>query len=143
MYSKSSRRIFANNFDLNFSEYINQTKAESIFKNLINNNSKTHRMMGIDATLNLQKKYSTWLSEYYAKAMHPVSIIDAKKSFIRYEPPKKHCGCNSMEEPILHCNETRTNFIILNNYKNHLTPNYNNYFSGNRRIRFNKQINLP
>ena len=142
------RRIFSNENDLTFNEYLSSKKGIEILKNLkfnnkknrdvkIDNNNNIISYLSYNDFLTLSKSFfkNTYKNEINCNA--PFSLSDAKSSYICYDKINKH---------IEYCNDCKKNTDINNlcackEIKNILYP-YGNYNAIENQLIFPKKINL-
>ena len=135
-----SRRVFANKVDLNYSEYINRLKAEAIFKNVMYNNSKIHKIIGDNTVLNLQNKYVDCYVKYSDNCVKNCCCCcdsgvskspcdEPITNQLNKTQPEDTPTTTPTPQPLLNLNRYNTKFTIINyrirfnKYKNLLDPN--------------------
>ena len=121
------KRVFANNNDINYIEYMNKLKGEEIYKSVLNKypenkynlfNIKENELTNFinhETLLNITKTFYKYNQpyEHYDEEHPPTSINDGTKSHIEYCVLQSHikdcdycCKCKNITE-IYECNELK------------------------------------
>ena len=143
------KRIFSNNSDMTFGEYLVSKKGIEIIKSLKSQhqiNFKTRDLKIEDYKINSYLSYNdfinltkTFFSNSYKNATNckaPQSINDSKTSFICYEKIKNHIKkCN-------YCNNNTINNVCDCKYVRNILYPYGNYSNNSTNLIFPYKIDL-
>lgn len=120
----SQKRVFSNNNDLTFNEYIVKKKGNEMMKSYISQKNKKNKDVTIeDNSIKRFLSYENFL--ILAKTIHyaknpcgsPETIMDAKTSFFCYENVLKHMQhCGSCAKDYLTCEEIKPFLFPYGNY---------------------------
>lgn len=133
----SSKRVFANEKDMNFNEYIKNKMGIEIIKNSKSKNKEFNYFLSYDRFILLTKTYFKYIQNNSSGIMIPTNIYNTNTSFICYQSllshikDCNHCKCCKDVLKLCECHELKG---ILYPYGLYISKNIPNNFYLHKRF---------